>query len=503
MTVAVKQKEVFNRESQGHDITVNSSIPSPKDQLQALCMRCLKDLDLSRNLKFPFIELVKLISYFPSLETLQVSDSPMLLSTAQDLTLTASRTISELTLTSTRITKLVFNNTGFKSVCTLRVLVELPALEELHLDSNNIGSFRLFLSNEEEAMFRASLPSNHDDAVLLSSLCFSKVTTLSLAHNKLHSWAAEDLGETLMSAFPVLTHLYLDDNQMPDVILEQEVLRQHKEDAILQTLQTYHSDTLAGYTFLKPLRFLCLKDNPTLIDSRTIDAVRILCPCLEAFRITYSTLFPQWNDTLSRMYVVASLPTIELLNRGQVRPKERLDSEIFYIQRGMSKQEPGHHDKCKVENGLVGVEVDTAAQLSAIKQPDYYILDTLFEKHKDVVLSIYREDTTASTDGSSHIMLNVTLHCENNFKPIGSNRENMNIFNTVKKTLPSNIMIAKLKSLIRIVFQIEPTNQALSFRSGDTEVLDMAIAMDNEQQTLAYYGVSDGARIMVRDTSLR
>ncbi|CCW61455.1 unnamed protein product [Phytomonas sp. EM1] len=503
MTVAVKQAEVFNKEDVGRDIGVKDAISSPKDQLQAACMVRLQELDLSRNPKFPFTELVKLVRYFPSLETLQISDSPELLVAAQGLTLTVPHTPPELALISTRITKLVLNNTGFKSVYALRALVELPVLQELHLDSNNIESYRLFETNEEETIFRSSWSSSRDDAALLSWLRFPKVTTLSLAHNKLHSWASEDLSEALISAFPALTHLYLTDNQMPDLILPQEVVQQN-EEATLQTLQTNHANTFAEYTFLKPLKLLCLKDNSTLTDPRTIDAIRVLCRCLEVFRITYSTLFPHWNDTLSRMYVVASLPTINLLNRGQVRPKERLDSEIFYIQRGLAKREAEHQDKCKTEQLTPEVEADGAvAPLVAIGEPNYLLLDFLFEKHKDVVLSIYREGTTASTDGSSHIMLNVTLQCENNFKSIGGNSGNYDIFNTVQKTLPSNLTIAKLKSIIRIVFQIDPINQVLSFKSGDTGVLDTAIAMDNEQQTLAYFGVSNGSKIIVRDTSVR
>ena len=49
------------------------------------------------------------------------------------------------------------------------------------------------------------------------------------------------------------------------------------------------------------------------------------------------------------------------------------------------------------------------------KSISYTLLDELNDKHKDLILSIYKAGATATHDGSAHIMLHITLKCENSY----------------------------------------------------------------------------------------
>lgn len=482
ITVAVKESE------KRQDTAVREGEQAVfKDDLAAQRMVSLKELDLSDNANLPLGEIAKLISYFPRLDTLQLSDMPALLpsfgsiaaaslpspSPSAEASDKAEQQASSAVLSSEGLRKLVLNNAGFASMVQLRLLLHLPSLEELHLDANGIRDLVIAASPAEEALLAARGGEEW--------LRMPTVHTLSLAHNCIQSW--EKLGETLPKVFPGLQKLFLTNNMLPNLVLQD-------------------GPTPSPYGFLRPLSLLCLNENSNITDTRTVDAMRVLCPALEVFRITYSALLPRWNDSLSRMFVIASMPTIKLLNRGQVRPKERLDSEIFYIQRGLAEREA--LEKAREEGGEAAV-ANAKAQFEG--EPAYPLLDSLREKHHDLVLSIYKAGATASSDGSSHLMLDVRLRCENNYKPVvdgaPAGAVGANPFNELCKTLPSSLTVAKLKALVKVAFQVDPPNQQISYRTGDDGVLERPVEMDNELQTLGYYGVCNGAIITVRDTSLR
>lgn len=477
-----------------------------QDDLAAQRMVSVKELDLSENVKLPLSEVAKLLPYFPRLDTLQLCDTPKLLPAVSD-----SLDGHAAVLSSAVLRKLVLNNAGLSSMVQLRSLVDLPNLEELHLDANAIECLTIAATAEEAAL----LARNGE-----GWLRMPRVHTLSLAQNSIDSWRT--LAETLPKAFPALQRLFLTGNKLPNLLPPQLAATANTGARAAAGLESGESTATptsasvpscpegagpapeAALGFMRSLTLLCLNENLTITDTRTIDAIRVRCPSLDTFRITYSTLLPHWNDTLSRMFVVASLPTVQTLNRAQVRPKERLDSEIFYIQRGLAQREA-------IE---AAQREDDEAAAAAVKEqfkdePEYPLLDVLKEKHKDLVMSIYKEGATASSDGSSHLMLDVRLRCENNYKRVEGGealdlqRTAPNVFHEVSKTLPSSLSIAKLKALIRVAFQIDPIHQEISYRSGDEGVLERPVAMQNDLQTLGYYGVGNGAIITVRDLSLR
>ncbi|ESL10776.1 hypothetical protein TRSC58_01485 [Trypanosoma rangeli SC58] len=438
-------------------------------ELAAAALNRLQEVDISENPLLSMRDVGVIARHLPALTVLQLSDNP-------DLLCGAAAGTTPL-LVSGQLRKLVLHNVGLRSIWQLRALVDLSALEELHLDKNNIQRLKLVAEAEETSP--DYLQANAESADDKSRCWFPNVTTLSLAQNELSSWGRDSgLNETMTTAFPRVTRLFLTGNCMPNLY-----------DENITAISDSAAPTAAGdngndYAYLRPLELLCVKDNTNINDPRTLEALRKLCPQLHTFRITYSAMFPQWNETLGRMYVVASFPSIMTLNRGHVRPKERLDSEIFYVQRGLAAKQQVEEQKTDDQTQKESKEQQQVGLIS-----HFPLLEALREKHKDVIMAIYRDGETASHDGITQMMLRLTLRCDG--------------FEQVTKTVPSSMTVGKLKALVRAVFGVVPSYQRLSFFSGDAAVIERPIELDNELHSLAFYGVSDGALVQVIDTSLR
>jgi tubulin-specific chaperone E len=371
----------------------------------------VQELDLSGNNELTPQSLDIIVQRLPTLKVLQVSDVPTLM-----------KADIATPLSWGKLQKLVLNNTGFVMFDQIKTMMHLDGLLELHLDSNGISC--LLEGSVEDTTW--SLPS---------------VTSLSLAHNAFSSWKSSGLDKALGRIFPSLKRLFLTGNQFPN-ITESDVLEMN---------------------FMRHLTLLCLNDNKCLTDPNNLVHIRSLCPSMDTFRITYSFMYPSLNESLARMMVVASLPHITTLNRAAVRPKERTDSELFYVQRGLSETDEGKRHQL------------------------YPFVDELREKHKDVVLALIKEGETASS--GAHVMLSLRLKCDG--------------FEDVTKTVPSSLQVGKLKALIRTVFGVDPSHQDLGYWSGDGGLASLPTALDNELQSLAYFGVGSGSVIRVRDTSIR
>ena len=388
----------------------------------------VNELDLSGNTALTLEQCDIIVSNLPAcLACLQLAQIPSLFPPE---TATAPPPSAPLFQWKT-LRKLILNSTGFVHLGQLQLL-HLPNLDELHLDNNSITTL---------------IP---PQGALAAGWSLSTVTTLSLGGNRFSSLESSGIPEALETIFTSCTKLFLTENDFCDLAPEGDDVTAAN---VLERLAP---------SFNK-LTLLCLNNNKHFASPKNLELIRQLCPLLNTFRVTYQYVFPKISETQARMMVVASLPTITVLNRGTVRPKERLDSELFYVQRGLA-------------------EADDAVRLV-----QFPLTKELREKHKDVVLSLAKEGETASS--IAHVMLSVELCCDGCL--------------AANKVLPSSITVGKLKSLVRTVFAIEPQNQVLGFWNSDQARVTAPTPLDNELQTLAYFGVGNGAVIRVQDMSVR
>uniref|UniRef100_A0A7S1TRU2 Ubiquitin-like domain-containing protein n=2 Tax=Phaeomonas parva TaxID=124430 RepID=A0A7S1TRU2_9STRA len=66
----------------------------------------------------------------------------------------------------------------------------------------------------------------------------------------------------------------------------------------------------------------------------------------------------------------------------------------------------------------------------------------------------------------------------------------------VKKKLPANLPVIRLKQMARRLFGIEVDQMVLSFRVDKASISEQ---LDDDDQTLRYFGVSDGGEIFVNE----
>lgn len=468
--------------------------------LAAIGMHRLEVLDLSENPALSLQDVGRLVPHFCNLRVLQLSDMPHLLPPALACITHAVDTTPTKDTTSTpppqppllycpTLTELVLHHIEFPSIAALKRWVVVPRLERLHLDRNQLQHLPAFEDGTTEEQKRiilgqihrvtsdaagattaspspASAPADSEDATLV----FPTVRFLSLSGNEFEAW--EPLAESVHRVFPALVELFLTDNRMTDIILASSSLAPPSLQRLFASLET-----------------LCLRNNKTIQDTRTLDALRVLTPKLTVLRISYDNLLPSWNETLSRMYTIASMPTITTLNRGLVRANERRDSELFYIQRGRREQQQQQQP--------------TAAKNESEAAVSYAYLAELEAKHHDVILSAYREGGEGEERGAGALLLTVTLHPENLYRRAAAGSSSAASLDGVKKVLPSSMTIGKLKALVQKEFGVALHHQRLRCQASGAIGGEVPTELTNESETLEFYGVTTGAWIGVTDSSLR
>lgn len=369
------------------------------NEISAARLVNVTELDLSSNPLLQMADIDKIVQQMPKLQLLQLSGIPV----ARSLAIPPSWNVS----------KLVLNFTGIDSI-DLLASIKLPKLEELHLDGNKLASLKCSLGTSLNEQF-------------------SGVKRLSLAQNMLSSWDA-GLLECFTVVFPALEHVSLSGNPLPN-------LCDAPEDQLV---------------WMVKLTSLWISECDKITDVRNLEKLRILCPRLDAFRITYKHVFPTLAEAQARALVVASLPTITNLNNASVRKKERMDAELFYLQRGL-------------------------AESAEVRETSYPLVESLKAKYAGVVLT----QGTGANASAAHVMLRLRFRMDGKAEEV--------------KTVPSSLHVEKLKALIKTIFDVEPSKQHVSFSAADLGGFAPPIALDNDLQSLAYFGVGSDAVIHVVD----
>lgn len=392
-------------------------------ELAGAQLHSLIDLSLEGNQELPEKEVHQILAALPKLQFLLLNRLPV-------PHIRISQEVPSY-VTWQRLRRLVLNYTGFQDIAELAACSNL---EELHLEGNGISSLGVSCGEQQ-----ASMPS------------FKRLTCFNVSDNALSRWDAPFF-VMLNQCFPALKALWLNHNSMPPM--------HHplgnplgSEDRTLQLAVCGRLETLM------------LSDNPSFT---SVAELVHLCPRLSCLRVTYSTLFGSGGmgianigEAQGRMLVIAAMPTITHLNNASVRASERVDSELFYLQRALAMNDVAKRDAC------------------------FPRFMELREKHKGVVIA-----APASADSQTyHVLLKLRFRVPEK----GCD---------VERTLESSTTVQKVKSLIRTVCNIEVDRQRLSFWNDDKDILEPPTPLDDDLQTLGYFGVGRGAIIQVVDVGV-
>lgn len=307
------------------------------------------------------------------------------------------------------IETLTLNNTGL-GWASLRPLAEMPNLRSLHFESNAVDKL-------ESPTFR-----------------FERVEVLNLGNNALSDW---DFLPVIGAQCPAMQELRVHGNQLVS------------------------PETGADAEIMKRLQVLWISDNPRIVGLSVLHWLATVCTQLTSMRVTYATLLPQCTEIQARMTVVSTMPLIASLNNGAVRPKERNDAELFYLQQALRVEEPA-------------------------RNATYPRWPELKEKFKNVV----RDDATGTSSGPSlSVVLNLT------FRSLGKP--------FVTKKLLGSMNVGKVKGIIATFWaDLPPQNQTLVMYSAGSDIgAAPPQPLDDDLQPLSYYGVGEGAVIEVLERS--
>ncbi|KAF5741940.1 TUBULIN-FOLDING COFACTOR E family protein [Tripterygium wilfordii] len=249
----------------------------------------LKELDLTGNLLSEWKDVGIICEQLPALAALNLSYNLM------------SLNIGGLPhLKSIRI--LVLNNTGihWAQVEILKNL--LPALEELHLMGNGIGTIEL---NSQSTVHG-----------------FDSLRLLNLENNCIAEW-----NEILkLSQLKSLEQLHLNKNNLKHICYPgSEVICE------LLSGSEYHESTHRPFHNLRSL----LVGGNNIEDVASIDTLNSF-PKLVDIRLSENPIADPGRGGLPRFVLVARLAKVETLNGSEVSPRERKESEIRYVRLVMS-----------------------------------------------------------------------------------------------------------------------------------------------------------------------
>eukprot|EP00979_Chaetoceros_neogracilis_P004121 scaffold720_cov157-Chaetoceros_neogracile.AAC.3 len=344
---------------------------------------------------------------------------------------------------------------------------------------------------------------NGDERELLTNT-FQHLKELDLAGNLFSDW--NDLFEVLLT-FPQVEWLSFASNKIHDIPLH------------LETKQ-------GGFGHLRVLNL-----NKCSIESfRTIEILDKICPNIEELCIAFSDLsdmserdpddlssmvtplngfrqlqlldcsscnLDSWADQVHRLAHLPKLKTLILddnllsdpvLNASQISAKERLEAERRYVSsvsREILQIKNQTHFSNKDGNELSAIDAFNKLGLNE----RYPRFEELVVKHKESM--IVGQSSFVGEGSISNNALNVTI--------VSMAAESCTSEPLVKR-LPASLKIGRLKTMCARAFGLDVELQILHFRSeGD----DFPNPMDDDENTLAYYGVNNGAEILMNEVDIK
>lgn len=340
------------------------------------------------------------------------------------------------------------NNISMGSFQTILTLEKLcPNLEELCVAYGDLSD----MGNDNSSQHN----DNSDDTSDVPAIKgFQYLKLLDCSSCNLTNWSNQ---VRMLRKLPRLEALILDDNLIPAIDITKEAAE--TEFTSLMNLQIAGSavttwdgiESIANFHNLKSLRF---RKSPLTDTIGTGEA---------------------------RAGTIARVPQIQSLNASQISDKERLEAERRYVSVA-SRELLKITSAASSESGEVGSE---ERNLLFKKYPQF---EELMVKHKETMIAA--QSMSSGSAAISNTTINVTIR---------SMSVESCTSEPLQKRLPSNMKIQRLKMMCARAFGLEIELQILHFRmEGD----GFPTELDDDENTIGYYGVNDGAEILMNEMDL-
>ena len=402
----------------------------------------IKEIDLAGNLFSDWNALFDVMETFPSLEWISFASNKI-----HDIPQSLEFKEGEWS----RIKVLNINNVSIKSFSTILKLQHLcPNLEELCVAYSDLSDIRSVLGNEND--------SDGNNVPAIEG--FQCLRLLDCSSCNLSDWATQI---RTFRKMPNLETLIMDDNPIPFIQMSKEA--SETEFTNLTNLQiggcsvkTWNGiENIAHFQKLQSLRF---RKSPLTDSIGTGEA---------------------------RAGTIARLPQITSLNLSQISEKERLEAErryVSFVSRELLKVTSNNDSNDKSS------DVEDAQKELFQTYPRFNVL---MVKHKETMLAAQQSLSSSGVNNNGAISTSaITV-------TIKSMAVESCTCEPIQKKLPSSMKVQRLKVMCSKAFGLDIEHQILHFRSeGDA----FPIELDDDEHTIGYYGVSDGAEILMNEIDL-
>jgi Leucine-rich repeat (LRR) protein len=261
----------------------------------------ITSLELEDNLFRGWESIAELTTELPRLKTISVSGNRIepILSTPHET--------SKILTAFASLTKLVLNATGVRFQHLEVIKGCLPCLTDLHMASNNIAQIECYDKHS---------PSGDS---ILPFQGWPSLELLDLSDNLLQSWDGE---VQKLQHFPRLQKLILNGNQLETVSIH------HNSE---------QSDAAGNAVPFGELTLLALANN-RLCTWASIDAMQKLTNLVEA-RVQGNPMCEQLRPSVIRQLLLVKVPSLRTVNGSEVRPRERVEAEKFYLRHCMEENQ--------------------------------------------------------------------------------------------------------------------------------------------------------------------
>ncbi len=348
-----------------------------------------------------------------------------------------------------------------------RIMGQLKNLETLHLNANHLGNIP------------DPLPQSMGSP-------FPSLRVLVLNSTKLTTWS---ITESFPSLFPNLEELYMAGNDFSDIGSTPTFPKLKLLDVSGCKLTSF-SGQILHFSKISTLQTLILNENPiesvpvvpdgtfssltamqlshSKIDSwSSVDHLNAL-PSMRALRFGNCPVTSKLGASEARAVVIARVSKLDFLNASVVTEKERGEAEKMYVRR--------------VARELSVAKAGAAKEEDVLKA--HPLFDGLAKKHAASMMPMGDGGTTGSMANDT---INVTIH---------SMSASSCTVEPMSKRLPSSLQIGRLKQMCKRAFKLDIDLQVLHFKADKQSLLS---PLDDDDNTLAYFGVSDGAEIFMNE----
>jgi len=400
----------------------------------------LRGIDLAGNLLSDWEDVLNILRLFPNLQTISLASNRI-----NNLG-TVSMGTSFLKVKSLNLNKC--NISSFQTIASIGAA--MPILEELCVAHCNLADVESFDPSSE---------TNQDENKL--ERIFKNLVLLDLSDCQLTSWQRHIMK---LHNLPQLESLIVNDNSIECI----EVMAVGDQSAVFPNLTSLQlaGTKISTWTALDPLN--------------SISSLRSL-------RLRNTPLTNTLGVGEVRSTAIARLPNLEYFNASPITTRERVEAERRYVStvsRELLLVSSGVN--LASERDSSGGEGGSEKQAQLFAKHSQFQL--LLDKHKDTMLSLANAGSGSSNQGSiGEEIINVTIR---SMAAVSCDME------PLMKRLPRSLKVGRIKTMCAKYFRVDIDLQMLHFRAeGDP----FPTELDDAEHSLFYYGVNDGAEILVNE----